>query len=95
MLSKQCQLKLQSILLSFSGNELVDLQETLSEVKELCELPEDEDDEEVLSKEEFEIKITECMKNLHANLSSSKIVQVSLKGFNIVIFINLKLIMRF
>uniref|UniRef100_A0A1B6ECK6 Protein FAM114A2 n=1 Tax=Clastoptera arizonana TaxID=38151 RepID=A0A1B6ECK6_9HEMI len=76
MLSKQCQLKLQSILLSYSGEALLELQETLAEVKELCEIPEDEDEEEVLSKEDFEKRIKECTQNLHPNLSPSKIIEV-------------------
>lgn len=76
MLSKQCQLKLQSTLLAHSGEALVDLQETLSEVKQLCELPEESEDEEVLSDEEFASKISEYVKGLHKSMTGNKIIEV-------------------
>uniref|UniRef100_A0A2M4A7N2 Protein FAM114A2 n=1 Tax=Anopheles triannulatus TaxID=58253 RepID=A0A2M4A7N2_9DIPT len=40
MLSKQAQLKLESLMAPLTGKALEELQETMSEVKELCELPE-------------------------------------------------------
>lgn len=40
MLSRQSALKLQSLLAPLAGRALDELQETLDEVKELCELPE-------------------------------------------------------
>lgn len=40
MLSRQSAMKLQTLLAPLSGRALDDLQETLDEVKELCELPE-------------------------------------------------------
>jgi hypothetical protein len=46
MLSKQCDIKLQSILLTSSGAALSHLQQSLQEVKDLCQLPDDEDTEE-------------------------------------------------
>ncbi|XP_055641754.1 protein FAM114A2 [Toxorhynchites rutilus septentrionalis] len=45
MLSKQASLKLNSLLAPLSGNALTDLQETMNEVKELCELPDSENDD--------------------------------------------------
>ena len=45
MLSKQSTLKLQSLLTPLTGKALNELQETLNEVKELCELPEQDNDE--------------------------------------------------
>lgn len=77
MLSKQCQLKLQSILLAHSGESLVDLQETLSEVKQLCELPEESEDEEVLSDDEFANKISEHVKGLHKSMTGNKIIEMN------------------
>lgn len=76
MLSKQCQLRLQSTLLAHSGEALIDLQETLSEVKQLCELPEESEDEEVLSDEEFANKISEYVKNLHKSVTCNKLIEV-------------------
>lgn len=46
MLSKQCDIKLQSFLLTSSGTALTQLQQSLQEVKDLCQLPDDEDTEE-------------------------------------------------
>ncbi|XP_021926416.1 protein FAM114A2 isoform X2 [Zootermopsis nevadensis] len=46
MLSKQCDIKLQSILLTSSGTALSQLQQSLQEVKDICQLPDDEDTEE-------------------------------------------------
>ncbi|XP_050088643.1 protein FAM114A2 [Anopheles aquasalis] len=40
MLSKQAQLKLESLMAPLTGKALEELQETMTEVKELCELPE-------------------------------------------------------
>lgn len=45
MLSKQASLKLESLLAPLTGNALEDLQETMNEVKELCELPDSENDD--------------------------------------------------
>ncbi|XP_058450718.1 protein FAM114A2 [Malaya genurostris] len=45
MLSKQAALKLESLLAPLTGNALDELRETMSEVKELCELPESENDD--------------------------------------------------
>lgn len=46
MLSRQSTLKLQSLVAPLAGRALEELQETLDEVKELCELPDDSDAEE-------------------------------------------------
>lgn len=43
MLSKQCDIKLQSLLLTSSGTALSQLQQSLQEVKDLCQLPDDDD----------------------------------------------------
>ncbi|XP_055716962.1 protein FAM114A2 [Phlebotomus papatasi] len=45
ILSKQCVLKLQSLLAPLTGKALQEMQETIGEVKELCELPEMEADD--------------------------------------------------
>ncbi|XP_059612259.1 protein FAM114A2 [Phlebotomus argentipes] len=45
ILSKQCVLKLQSLLAPLTGKALQEMQETIGEVKELCELPEMDADE--------------------------------------------------
>lgn len=45
MLSEQCNIKLQSVLLTSSGTALSQLQQSLQEVRDLCQLPDDEDTE--------------------------------------------------
>jgi hypothetical protein len=45
MLSEQCNMKLQSVLLTSSGTALSQLQQSLQEVRDLCQLPDDEDTE--------------------------------------------------
>lgn len=67
MLSKQASLKLESLLAPLSGKALDDLQETMNEVKELCELPEDEDDGSADGRhtaQELESKLKEAVVDL-------------------------------
>lgn len=45
MLSKQASLRLESLLAPLTGKALEDLQETMDEVRELCELPDSENDD--------------------------------------------------
>lgn len=45
MLSRQSSIKLQTLLTPLSGMALEELQETLNEVQELCELPDADNDE--------------------------------------------------
>jgi len=45
MLSEQCNIKLQSVLLTSSGTALSQLQQSLQELRDLCQLPDDEDTE--------------------------------------------------
>lgn len=45
MLSRQSELKLGTLLAPLAGRALSDMQETLDEVKELCELPDSDTDE--------------------------------------------------
>lgn len=66
MLSKQASLKLNSLLAPLSGNALRDLQETMNEVKELCELPDSENDDADgnHSVEDLEQKMKEALVDL-------------------------------
>ncbi|XP_053692726.1 protein FAM114A2 [Sabethes cyaneus] len=66
MLSKQASLKLESLLAPLTGNALEELQETLSEVKELCELPDlDNDDADGrYGVDELEQKLKEAVTDL-------------------------------
>ncbi|KAI4462877.1 hypothetical protein MML48_4g00001880 [Holotrichia oblita] len=73
MLSKQCDIKLQSLLDSASGEVLSDMQETLDQVKELCELPE-EDDEENLSTDEIKEKLEDATSEINVKISYNKLI---------------------
>lgn len=65
MLSKQSALKLQSLMTPLSGKALQDLQETLGEVNELCELSEPEDDSDGLQTvEELSEKLSTAVEDL-------------------------------
>ncbi|XP_313762.6 protein FAM114A2 [Anopheles gambiae] len=70
MLSKQASLKLESLMAPLTGKALEELQETMSEVKELCELPEtDNDDADGLhSPDELEEKLKEAIADLNPNV---------------------------
>uniref|UniRef100_A0A2M4BFZ2 Protein FAM114A2 n=1 Tax=Anopheles marajoara TaxID=58244 RepID=A0A2M4BFZ2_9DIPT len=68
MLSKQAQLKLESLMAPLTGKALEELQETMSEVKELCELPEMEsetaDADGTQTVDELEQKLREAITDL-------------------------------
>ncbi|XP_058823619.1 protein FAM114A2 [Topomyia yanbarensis] len=66
MLSKQASLKLESLLGPLTGNALEDLQETLNEVEELCELPDSENDDTdgTHGVDELERKLNEAVTDL-------------------------------
>lgn len=66
MLSKQASLKLDSLLSPLTGKALEDLQETMNEVKELCELPDSENDDAdgTHSVVELEQKLKEAVTDL-------------------------------
>lgn len=96
MLSTQCDLKLQSMILSQSGSQLEDIQETLSQVRDLCELSDDDEETEVLTKDQFIDKVTKCVKDLNIKISPAKIIKVCLSHIHLsftnllLIFYNLK-----
>ncbi|XP_055679213.1 protein FAM114A2 [Lutzomyia longipalpis] len=66
ILSKQCVLKLQSLLAPLTGKALQEMQETIGEVKELCELPEmDADDsDEMHTVDELRDKFATAVEDL-------------------------------
>ncbi|XP_077297045.1 protein FAM114A2 [Arctopsyche grandis] len=81
MLSKQCDMKLKTLLTTLEGDELSDLKETLDQVKEICELPDsDEDDEkenenEHLSSEILKNKLKESIKDMGVQLQFDAIIK--------------------
>lgn len=77
MLSKQSELKLQSLLSPLTGKALTDLQETLNEVIELCELPDqDSDDADGLqSVEELEEKLMTAVEDLDIDVEFKEFLE--------------------
>lgn len=78
MLSRQSTIKLQSLVAPLSGRALDDLQETLDEVKELCELPElDADDsaDGTHTAEELSEKLSTAIEDLDVQMDFSEMLQ--------------------
>lgn len=72
MLSKVCTIKLHNSKTALSSTELKDMQETLEQVKELCELPE-EDDEDKITIVEARDAIENAIKEINIPISYSKL----------------------
>ncbi|KAF5305931.1 hypothetical protein FQR65_LT07542 [Abscondita terminalis] len=72
MLSKQCDIKLQTLLDSLSGSDLIELQETLTQIEELCELLDDE--EELDDMLQVKDKLNESVSEMHVNISYDKLL---------------------
>lgn len=91
MLSKQCNMKIQQQLVNLDGSELMSMQETLDEVKELCDLGEEEDDDDDTEDEKNENmkdlkeKLEEASKDLGVALTYDKLIDVSIfkKSFTV------------
>lgn len=79
MLSKQCQLKIHTILLGMSGDSLKDLRETLDQVKELCELSDEEDEDSDKDDEndsEFAKKVSDAIQMMKVQVPYTKLIEV-------------------
>ncbi|CAG9854230.1 unnamed protein product [Phyllotreta striolata] len=72
MLSKQCDIKLQTLSDNCTGKEYQDLQETMDQIKELCELP-DEEDEEVLLFSDIKEKIQTAVNDIKVKITYDKL----------------------
>lgn len=69
MLSKQCDIKLGTLLETYKGSALTDMQETMAQIKELCELPDEDDDSEVNDIETVREKIDSAINDLNIQIS--------------------------
>jgi len=76
LLSKQCQMKLQTVLLSYSGAQLTDIQDKLDQIKDLCYL-DFEDDEKIMTIEEFKNSLITCINQISTDVKTEKILRVS------------------
>lgn len=75
LLSKQCQMKLQTVLLTYSGTQLIDIQNMLDEIKELFRLDYD-DDEKLISNEEFKNFLITHVNQISVDVKTEKILRV-------------------
>ncbi|XP_045478784.1 protein FAM114A2 [Harmonia axyridis] len=73
LLSKQCEIKLKNIQSSMSGDEFTEFSETMDQIKELCELP-DEEEEEQISIEEIKDKLRKAVAELGIQINYDKLV---------------------
>ncbi|XP_056630644.1 protein FAM114A2 [Diorhabda sublineata] len=75
MLSKQCDITLETLQENSSGSELQDLQETMDQIKELCELP-DEDDDETSSFDDIKEKLQAAVQELNVSITYGKLISL-------------------
>ncbi|EFA01640.1 protein FAM114A2 [Tribolium castaneum] len=74
MLSKQCDIKLQTLLESYTDEALTEMQETMDQVKELCELPDEEEDEHA-NWTEIKEKLESAVSEISIPISYKKFVE--------------------
>lgn len=68
-------MKLQTVLLSYSGTQLTDIQDTLEQIKELCYLVSD-DDEKLMNGEEFKKCLITTIDKINVDVKTDKILKV-------------------
>ncbi|KAJ8927143.1 hypothetical protein NQ314_020416 [Rhamnusium bicolor] len=73
MLSKQCEVKLQTLIESCTGVALTEIQETIDQVKELCELP-DEDENEQMSLVEIKERLQSAVEEININITYDRLI---------------------
>lgn len=90
MLSKQSSLKLQSLLAPLSGKALQDLQETLNEVRELCELPDTDNDEVdgMHTTSDLNEKLAAATEDLGVTVEFNEILKYDINIYIVNLFIN-------
>ena len=75
MLSKQSNMKIQHKMINLDARELTSIQETLDEVKELCDLGDDEE-EEIENKEDLEDRLKYACQDIGVNVTYDKLNDV-------------------
>jgi len=68
-------MKLQTVLLTYSGTQLIDIQNMLDEIKELFRLDYD-DDEKLISNEEFKNFLITHVNQISVDVKTEKILRV-------------------
>lgn len=69
-------MKLQTVLLSYSGTQLTDIQDKLDEIKDLCYFDFD-DDEKIMTIEEFKNSLVTSINQISTDVKIEKILRVS------------------
>lgn len=69
-------MKLQTVLLSYSGTQLTDIQDQLDQIKDLCYL-DFEDDEKIMTIEEFKNSLITYVNQISSDVKTEKILRVS------------------
>nr|XP_003707147.1 PREDICTED: protein FAM114A2 [Megachile rotundata]XP_012149572.1 PREDICTED: protein FAM114A2 [Megachile rotundata]XP_012149573.1 PREDICTED: protein FAM114A2 [Megachile rotundata]XP_012149574.1 PREDICTED: protein FAM114A2 [Megachile rotundata] len=77
MLSKQSNIKIQQHLMGLNTNELNSMEETLEDVKELCDLGEDDENEDEEHDKDLKCRLQEACNDLGINISYEKLHDVS------------------
>lgn len=75
MLSKQCDIKLESLLESKEGNELTEFQETLAQIKELCEIPDDDEELDNLTIDIVKDRLESGLSELNVNITYENLLK--------------------
>jgi len=70
-------MKLQTVLLSYSGTQLTEIQYKLDQIKDLCYFDFD-DDEKIMTTEEFKNSLIACINQISTDVKTEKILKVSL-----------------
>lgn len=73
MLSKQCNIKIQQHLAGLDTKELNSIQETLEEVKELCELSDEDENSEDPNEKDLKVRLQEASNDLGINITYEKL----------------------
>ena len=85
MLSKQSNMKIQHKMINLDGQELSSMQETLDEVKELCDLG-DDDDEGEASEKDLKDRLKVACQDLGINVTYDKLNDVSLAYYSLRVY---------
>nr|XP_034191578.1 protein FAM114A2 isoform X1 [Osmia lignaria] len=76
MLSKQSNIKIQQHLSGLNTNELNSMEETLEDVKELCDLGEDDENEDEVHDKDLKCRLQEACNDLGINITYEKLYDV-------------------
>lgn len=77
MLSKQANMKIENKLINLDNDELTSMQETLQEIRDLCDLEDENDDDEKQSSKELKDRLHDACKDLGITVNYDKLHDVS------------------